>query len=86
MPIYDFHCSTCGNKFEQLVKLNESPPCPACSSAETTRQFSFSAGISTGKTQGRALNEAKQIRKTRVAERHERELNSYLKDHHEDHH
>ena len=46
--------------------------CPTCASAETERQFSFSVGISTGKTQTRALNEAKQIRNTRVAERQER--------------
>lgn len=87
MPIYDFLCPACAHKFEQLVKLNEIPACPACDSHETERQFTFLVGgISTGKTQGRALNEAKQIRKARVAERQEREKNSYLKDHHDDHH
>jgi len=87
MPIYDFLCSACGHTFEQLVKLNEVPACPACASAKTEKQFTFAVGgISTGKTQGRAMKEAKQIRKARVSERLEREKNSYLKDHHDDHH
>ena len=85
MPIYDFLCPACGNKFEQLVKLNETPQCPACSSPETERQFTFSVGISTGKTQGRALSHAKRVAKTRQSERVQAHT-EYLNQHHDDFH
>ncbi len=85
MPIYDFHCPACGHTFEQLAKMDETPACPACAAPQTERQFSFSAGISTGKTQGRSIKEAKQRRDTRLAANRARELRNYEQDHHDDH-
>ncbi len=85
MPIYDFLCPSCGHKFEQLVKLNESARCPACSCAETERQFTLRVGISTGKTQGRAISEARRISKTRQSEQVKAHT-EYLNQHHDDFH
>ena len=30
MPMFDFVCTACGNKFEELVFGDESPACPQC--------------------------------------------------------
>jgi putative FmdB family regulatory protein len=30
MPIYDFECESCGNRFEELTRIDELPPCPQC--------------------------------------------------------
>lgn len=38
MPIYDFQCSACGHAFEELVRLGETPNCPACG-AESPRKL-----------------------------------------------
>ncbi len=32
MPMYDFHCPSCGHRFEAICPSDgPSPPCPACS-------------------------------------------------------
>ena len=30
MPLYDYHCSTCGADFETLVRSGATPSCPQC--------------------------------------------------------
>ena len=33
MPIYEYECTSCGHKFDMLVKMDLAPPpCPKCSS------------------------------------------------------
>ncbi|HTQ36427.1 MAG TPA: zinc ribbon domain-containing protein [Steroidobacteraceae bacterium] len=59
MPIYDYQCRRCGHRFEQLVKADESPACPACGASDPQRQFPSSAAVSTARTRGRALAEAR---------------------------
>ena len=39
MPMYDFVCTACGNKFEDLVFGDEVPACPKCNSAATEKQM-----------------------------------------------
>lgn len=84
MPIYEYHCPQCGQHFEKLVKLNETPACPACQCETPERQFSLSAGISTGKTRGKALGKARQkagaTKKEQDHAQAEYERN-YIKDH-----
>jgi putative FmdB family regulatory protein len=84
MPIYEFMCPACGHHFEKLVKLDESPACPSCQSEKPQRQFSMSAGISTGKTRGKALGKARAIaggvKKERDHAQAEYERN-YIRDH-----
>jgi putative FmdB family regulatory protein len=59
MPIYDFKCRACGRKFEELVKLGETPDCPACKGKDVERLFSLSAAVSTDKTRKRSLGQAR---------------------------
>ncbi len=39
MPMYDFHCPSCGHRFEAIQPSgNPNPPCPTCS-RPTQRQL-----------------------------------------------
>lgn len=41
LPIYDYSCEACEERFDELVRSDDpSPPCPACSSVETQRMLS----------------------------------------------
>lgn len=41
MPIYEFECEECGERFEELVGSEvTSEPCPACGGARTRRLIS----------------------------------------------
>ena len=40
MPLFDFHCSACGNDFETLVRSGDTPVCPECQSAALERCLS----------------------------------------------
>jgi putative FmdB family regulatory protein len=42
MPIYEYTCSTCEHRFEELVSADGRTmvACPACSSADVTKLFS----------------------------------------------
>ena len=55
MPLYDFQCASCGRRFEELVKADETPACPACGAEGAQRQQSFSAAVSTTGSRQRAL-------------------------------
>lgn len=83
MPIYEYKCRSCGNEFEKIVRLGETPNCPSCQGAELERQFS-APGISTQKsrsyTHGIARKRADAIRKEQQHAQREYERN-YIKDH-----
>lgn len=40
MPIYEFECSTCGTRFEELLPAGETAPCPQCKSSEVHKRLS----------------------------------------------
>ena len=40
MPIYEFHCASCSEDFEELVRGAEQPRCPSCGAAEVERLLS----------------------------------------------
>ena len=40
MPVYEFECSKCGTRFEELVKAGQAAPCPQCGSSEVERRYS----------------------------------------------
>lgn len=52
MPIFEFLCERCGTHFEELVRSSAATDeviCPACESAEVTKQIStFASRISGG--------------------------------------
>ena len=85
MPIYDFLCPACGHSQEMLVKMNETPTCPACQKSAMERQLSLSAAISTGRTRDKSLTNARQI-KSGIKEEQDRAHAEYLRKHNEDHH
>ncbi|HEY7687926.1 MAG TPA: zinc ribbon domain-containing protein [Dongiaceae bacterium] len=84
MPIHDFQCRRCGHRFEQLVKPDESPACPACGATGAERQFSYSAAISTSSSRQRALAGARR-RASAVKKEKDRAHQIYLANHIKDH-
>ena len=54
MPLYDFHCRTCGHEFEALVRGSESPACPSCQSRDLERLLSGFAFSSEERSQAAA--------------------------------
>ncbi|HZO96199.1 MAG TPA: zinc ribbon domain-containing protein [Gaiellaceae bacterium] len=42
MPLYEYRCESCSERFEELVSASaaEAPPCPACGAAGARRLFS----------------------------------------------
>ena len=58
MPIYEYRCPQCGEKFEKLVRFGGTEPvqCPRCQSSAPQRMISLfaqssGAGVSTGSSQ-----------------------------------
>jgi putative FmdB family regulatory protein len=51
MPIYEYKCRDCGDKFEKLVRSGtggDGIKCPVCSSEDVARQISVCAMIGGG--------------------------------------
>jgi putative FmdB family regulatory protein len=40
VPIYEFECSRCGSRFEELLSRSRGVACPQCGSRRTARRFS----------------------------------------------
>ena len=40
VPIYEFECRACGERFEELVKAGQAVPCPQCKSSDVERRYS----------------------------------------------
>ena len=43
MPVYGFHCKSCGQPFQALVRGNSAPSCPVCASVDLELEVSLSA-------------------------------------------
>lgn len=61
MPIYEYVCVDCGEKFEKMVRFSEmdqSPDCPQCQGKDTHKKlslvsnFSISSGFLGGRSGG----------------------------------
>jgi putative FmdB family regulatory protein len=63
MPLYDYHCRSCGSEFERLVRPGETVACPSCGSGEVDRLLSTFA-LSTDERRAAA---ARQSRKLQIA-------------------
>ncbi|MCX5781345.1 MAG: zinc ribbon domain-containing protein [Elusimicrobia bacterium] len=51
MPIYEYLCNKCKEKFEKLIiEKGNTVKCPKCGSAEVEKQFSSFSGGSSKKT------------------------------------
>jgi len=53
MPIYEYHCRSCGRDFETLVRASETPACIHCSGADLEKKLSVFAP-QTGQAAGAA--------------------------------
>jgi putative FmdB family regulatory protein len=42
MPIYEYRCEACEERFEELLATSDkpAPPCPSCGSTDVKRLFS----------------------------------------------
>ncbi len=73
MPIYEFECSKCGTRFEELVQVGETAPCPECKSSDVQRRFSpIGEGRVPVGLSGKAAAESDARRKEREARRQQR--------------
>jgi len=46
MPIYEYVCKHCGLAFEELIRGDQQPACPACGRDDAERQMSVPAAHS----------------------------------------
>ena len=46
MPIYEYHCESCGEFFELLIRGEERPECPHCHGTKLKKEFSVVAAHS----------------------------------------
>jgi putative FmdB family regulatory protein len=72
MPLYDFACDACGERFEALAKPDQAPPCSACGSTQTRRLFTPIAPPAKLGLRGRAARESDARRADREARRKQR--------------
>jgi putative FmdB family regulatory protein len=52
MPLFDYHCSTCGRTFEALVRGERQPECPDCHSTAIERMIPLPARPANGSGDG----------------------------------
>jgi len=72
MPVYEFECEECGERFEELTRVGaESAPCPVCRSARTKRLWSRVSPASR-QPRGAAVRSDESRRGEREAARSER--------------
>ncbi len=84
MPLYDFKCADCNARFEELVRGDETPRCPACQSVRTQRLQSFSAAVSTTSSREKALAGARR-QASSVKREQDHAHQEYVRKHMEDH-
>jgi putative FmdB family regulatory protein len=72
MPLYDFHCRACGERFEARVPYGEEPACPACGGPDTERVPAPFAGPFTVAPRGEAARRSNAARRVREEQRKER--------------
>ncbi len=72
MPLYDFRCRACQERFEARAAYAELPGCPACGSGETERVPARFAGPFSVGLRGAAARRSNAIRSAREEQRRER--------------
>lgn len=48
MPIFAYHCRSCGEQFQTLVMSGETPVCKSCESVDLEQQLSLIASPNRG--------------------------------------
>jgi putative FmdB family regulatory protein len=72
MPLYDFRCAECGERFEARVASDERPTCPVCGAHDCERLPSSFAGPFTIRPRGREARRSDATRRVREEQRRER--------------
>jgi putative FmdB family regulatory protein len=57
MPLFEFLCNACGDRFETLVLGSSQPSCPRCNATDLAKQlsaFAFRSGTGAGSSSGGA--------------------------------
>jgi putative FmdB family regulatory protein len=72
MPLYDFRCGACTERFEARAAHDEMPSCPACGSPDSERVQSAFAGPFTVGLRGAAARRSNAVRRAREEQRRER--------------
>jgi putative FmdB family regulatory protein len=72
MPLYDFRCRACGERFEAFAPRGQSAPCPTCGAPDAERVFSSFAGPFTVAPRGVAARRSNARRRVREELRAER--------------
>ena len=84
MPIFEYHCSACGNEFECLVlQSSPEPGCPSCGSQDLEKMISISS-VSSEQTRTRATRDIRaRNRALRKDYSHEevKRMESHARDH-----
>jgi putative FmdB family regulatory protein len=68
MPIFEYHCGTCKNDFEILVRGSAEPACPKCGGTRLEKLLSLPA-IKSETTHALAMRSAKRRDKAQGMER-----------------
>jgi putative FmdB family regulatory protein len=58
MPIYEYKCDACGNKFEKLVRRSEESAglaCPSCGGTHLSQEFSTFAAHASSAPSGEQM-------------------------------
>jgi putative FmdB family regulatory protein len=71
MPIYEYSCRSCGNRFDFLLLGKEEVACPACSGKDLERLFSAPGQVKAGAVSDLAMRAAKKRDKAQGRERME---------------
>ena len=73
MPLYDFECTECGERFEELVASSgPAPPCPTCGALDPARLLGSFAGPFKIGRYGQAARRSNAVRAAREEQRRER--------------
>jgi putative FmdB family regulatory protein len=72
MPLYDFACDACDERFEAQAAPGETPPCPACGASPSRRLFTPIAPPLKLGLRGRAARESDGRRAEREAKAKEK--------------
>jgi putative FmdB family regulatory protein len=71
VPLYDFRCRSCGERFEALTKVDGRPDCPVCGASEPDRLLGSFAGPFKIGVRGAAARRSNAVRRAREEQRHE---------------
>ena len=72
VPLYDFECTACNERFEAQVSVGADATCPACGATEARRVFTAFAGPFSVGLRGAAARRSNAERAAREEQRRER--------------